>query len=126
MQHWEKTRNYFISIQPKTFHMLYKHNDLSISVSLYQLYVELELNEHRNPSKMLLETCTTQSFKYSTIYIYIYTEYTMETFESIFFKNTEMCQNKCFLIFKYSILTCAAPISFARLGTALNYLPLMV
>ena len=35
--------------------MLYKHNDLSISVSLYQLYVELELNEeiphgsdHRN------------------------------------------------------------------------------
>lgn len=51
--------------------MLYKHNDLSISVSLYQLYVELELNEHRNPSKLLLETCTTQSFKYSTIYIYI-------------------------------------------------------
>lgn len=49
--------------------MLYKHNDLSISVSLYQLYVELELNEHKNPSKMLLETCTTQSFKYSTIYI---------------------------------------------------------
>lgn len=70
MQHWEKTRNYFISIQPKTFHMLYKHNDLSIPMSLYQLHVELELRVHRNPSKMLLETCITQSFKYSTIYIY--------------------------------------------------------
>lgn len=64
MQHWEKTRDYF-NIQPKTF--IY----YTISISLCQLHIALELNRYRNSSRILLETCT----MWVLIFYYLYTNY---------------------------------------------------
>lgn len=63
MQHWEKTRDYFINIQPKFFHMLYKHNDLLINfdATLPTSY-RIRIKCIQNSSRMLLETCITHSF----------------------------------------------------------------
>lgn len=123
-----KNKGLFHQHSTQTLHMLCKHNDIKF-MSLYQFHVELELNVHRNSSKMLLETCISlvlNTLFYMRIYIYIYTEYYNVNLQKYFLQKREMRHNQCFLIFKYSIGTCAAPISFARLGTALNYLPLMV
>lgn len=54
----------------------------TISLSLRQHHVELELSVYRNSSRMLQETCITQFL----ILYYIYINTAMETFESIFFK----------------------------------------
>lgn len=83
MQHWEKTKELFYQHSAQNISYAVQAQWLiNISITLPTL-CRIKLNEHRNPSKMLLETCTTQSFKYS-IYIYIYTEYTMETFRKHF------------------------------------------
>lgn len=61
MQHWEKTRDYFINIQPKIFHMLYKHNYLNNFDVTLPTSSRIR-NKHRNSSRMLLETCIIHSF----------------------------------------------------------------
>lgn len=119
----KKTRDYFISIQPKTFCMLYRHRGLSNNFSV------------TSPTSWRIRSKCIQKFKqnamrnmhYSQFLMYnVYTEYCNGNLWKHFLQKTKKwSQNKCFLIFKYSILTSAAPISSAKLGTALNDLPWM-
>lgn len=118
MQHWEKTRDYLISIQLKTFHMLYKHNDLSNNFNVTL------------PTACIIRIKFIQKFKqnairnmhYSQFLIlyYMYTEYCNGNTWKHFLQKIEMSQNKYCLIFKYSTLTFAVSISFCKVGNSIK------
>lgn len=120
----EKKQGIILSVFNPELFMLYRHRDLSNNFSV------------TSPTSWRIRSKCMQKFKqnamrnmhYSQFLIlyYVYTEYCNGNLWKHFLQKTKKwSQNKCFLIFKYSILTSAAPISSAKLGTALNDLPWM-
>lgn len=109
--HQHSTQNFSYATQAKFL------NNFDVT---YQLHVELEWIQ-----KFKQNAIKNMHYSVFNTLLCIYWLLQWKPLKAFSSKKTEMSPNKSFLIFKYSILTFAAPSNFARLGTALNYLPLM-